>query len=324
MFELCERAGGRALFCFHDDNFLMPKPKASLARVRAIREAFDALGGGDIALIGKCRPDSVTPELMKELRALGVIRLYVGVENASQLGADHLRRRTQQEFVDGALRACRDAGIFVCYNLLIFEPDATLEDVRENVAFMRRNAHHPVNFCRAEPYVGTPLHADVSSRQDLGGSYLGFNYRIEDDDAEVAFRICSAAFRQRNFDPQGVANRNMGLGYSLKILEQFYEDPGGKRRALSRRTGALTRAISLETAGFLERAVDIAETYRDDPDRVARLTAVLGLKIADADRVRHAELDELYGDMARFAAEAAPPRAGGRSPRSGSRRSRRA
>ena len=305
MAELSRKSGGRAIFCFHDDNFLMPRPKDSLARVRAIRERFDALGGGEAALIGKCRPDSVTPELMRELRALGVIRLYVGVENASQRGADHLGRKTQQAYVDEALKACREAGIFVCYNLLIFEPDATLADLRENVAFMRRNAHHPVNFCRAEPYVGTPLHADVAARQDLGGSYLGFNYRIDDDDTELVFRVCSAAFRQRNFDADGVANRNMGLGYSLKILEHFYEDPGGERAELSRRTDRLTKAISLETASFLDQAIDLAVAHRGDPDAVARHTALLGLEIAAADRERQAELDLLYRDMNRFGERAA-------------------
>ncbi|MCZ7685873.1 MAG: radical SAM protein [Sandaracinaceae bacterium] len=268
MYALSQNAGGRAIFCFHDDNFLMPRERDSLERVRAIREAYDALGGGEIALIGKCRPDSVTPELMREIRALGVIRLYVGVENASQRGADHLGRRAQQACVADALEACRQAGIFVCYNLLLFEPDATLDDVRENVAFMRKNAQHPVNFCRAEPYVGTPLHADVAGRQALGGSYLGFNYRIEDDDTELLFRICSAAFRQRNFDAEGVANRNMGLGYSLKILEQFYEDRDGARVEIQRRTERATRTISLETAGFLADAIGIVERHRGDPDAI--------------------------------------------------------
>ena len=32
-------------------------------------------------MIGKCRPDSLTAALAHELKALGVIRLYVGVEN---------------------------------------------------------------------------------------------------------------------------------------------------------------------------------------------------------------------------------------------------
>lgn len=305
MHELCHRAGGRALFCFHDDNFLMPRPKDSLARVRAIREAFDALGGGDVALIGKCRPDSVTPELMKELRRLGVLRLYVGVENASQRGADHLGRKTQQTYADAALRACRDAGIFVCYNLLLFEPDATLDDVRENIAFMRKNAQHPVNFCRAEPYVGTPLHEDVSARQTLGGSYLGFNYRIEDDRTELAFRVCSAAFRQRNFDPDGVANRNMGVGYSLKIVEHFYDDPDGRRSALAQRARRLTETISLETARFLERAIDLVDERFGDDDAIARGAVLLGLEIAAADQARHADLDMLFADLERFAADAA-------------------
>jgi radical SAM superfamily enzyme YgiQ (UPF0313 family) len=41
---LYHAAGGSAVFCFHDDNFLLPRPQDSLARVRAIRESLDALG----------------------------------------------------------------------------------------------------------------------------------------------------------------------------------------------------------------------------------------------------------------------------------------
>ncbi|MFO0712962.1 MAG: radical SAM protein [Sandaracinus sp.] len=299
-------AGGPSLFCFHDDNFLLPRPADSLARVRGMRAALDDFGVGKVGLIGKCRPDSMTPELAKELRALGVIRLYVGVENASQAGSDHLNRRNQTKHVREALTACREAGIFVCYNLLVFEPDTTIADLRENIAFMREMSAHPVNFCRAEPYFGTPLHADLSERGSLRGSYLGFDYRIEDDRAELVFRIAAAAFRQRNFDPDGVANRTMGLGYSAKILEHFHtsSDPTREkaRLRLAERTAELTRAIALETADFLSEAVDLAERHGSDADRLSRETALLGLRIARADRLRHEQLDRLYEDMEAFGA----------------------
>jgi hypothetical protein len=68
-------------------------------------------------MVGKARPDCVTPALARELAELGVIRLYVGVENGSEAGGEHLRRGTQQHHIRGALAACREAGIFVCYNL---------------------------------------------------------------------------------------------------------------------------------------------------------------------------------------------------------------
>jgi radical SAM superfamily enzyme YgiQ (UPF0313 family) len=305
MAMLWHAAGGPCVFCFHDENFLLPRPADSLRRIREIRAALDDFGVGKAAMIGKCRPDCVTPELAIALRDLGVIRLYVGVENASQRGADHLNRRTQTRRVHEALEALRAAGIFGCYNLLVFEPDATLDDVRENVAFIRRHADHPVNFCRAEPYHGTPLHRSLEARGALGGSHLGWDYRILDDRAEILFRVCSAAFRERNFASAGVANRTMGLGYTAKLVEVFHDDRHARRDGLLRRAAELTRSISLDNAALLEEAIEIADSASlRDEDAVARETARLGLKVAAFDRVWHVALDEMYADLGAYAREA--------------------
>jgi hypothetical protein len=58
----------------------------------------------------------------------------------------------------------------------------------------------------------------------LLGDYLGYDYRIDDDRAELLFRISAAAFRQRNFARHGVHNRYMGLGHSAKLLEDLEAD----------------------------------------------------------------------------------------------------
>src|SRR5205823_1761774 len=110
---LWHKAGGAGIFCFHDDNFLLPKPGTSLTRIREIRQALEQNGvGRAIALVGKSRPDCVDAELARELRQLGVVRLYIGVENAAEAGADHLHRGTPAARASQALTACRDAGIF--------------------------------------------------------------------------------------------------------------------------------------------------------------------------------------------------------------------
>jgi hypothetical protein len=297
---LCHAAGGSAVFCFHDDNFLLPRPEDSLARVRAIRDALESYGVGTVGLVGKCRPDSLTPDLARELRALGVVRLYVGVENVAQAGSDHLGRRVRVEQVDRALRACQQAGIFGCYNLLLFEPDATLEDVEQNVAFIRAHDTQPVNFCRVEPYCGTPLQQDLEVQGRLRGSFLGYDYRIADDHVEALFRVCAAAFRERNFGDSGVHNRYMGLGYYVSLLERFYDDPVGVT-ALAREAEALTRSITLESADFLDEAIRIVRHGLHEHDRLERETADLALRIAAADRVQHARLDELYATLHSFA-----------------------
>ncbi len=179
--------------------------------------------------------------------------------------------------------------------------------MRANVRFMREHADHPVNFCRAEPYHGTPLYEDLAARGTLSGSHLGWDYRMEDPRAELLFRVVAAAFRQRNFDSDGVANRYMGLGYSAKLLEFFHDDP--KVAALARRARELTRGVALETADLLEEAIALAS--RVDPgdhDTVERETALLGLKVAAADRGWHVLLDALYADMGEHARRAQRPR----------------
>jgi len=58
----------------------------------------------------------------------------------------------------------------------------------------------------------------------------------------------------------------------------------------------LTRAISLDTADYLERAIAIVDKHTDR-DAIERATAMLGLEIAATDAHWHRELDELYDDM---------------------------
>lgn len=297
-------AGGRAVFCFHDDTLLRPRAGDSLDRLEAMLAAM-ARHGVDrerLAIVGKCRPDSLTPELAHELAERGVVRLFVGVENASQAGSDRLGRGIDVARAQAALDACREAGIFVCYNLLCFEPGATLADLEDNIAFMRRNAHFPINFCRAEAYTGTRLQKDLEADGRLRGSYLGYDYRIADDRGELAFRIAAAVFRQRNFARRGVHNRFLGLGYSAKLVERFYPEQGGRRAALLTEAAELTRSIVLETAGFFDEVLALAaELDPRDEDRVMRHTALLALRVSEADRYQHARLDRVFADLEAYA-----------------------
>lgn len=310
MSRLTQALGEACVFCFHDDNFLLPKPEASLARVRAICDGLESRGVKKRGFIGKCRPETLDPELARELRELGVVRLYVGVENVAEAGSSHLNRGVQHRAVSQALDACDRAGIFACYNLLIFEPQATLGHVRENIAFMREHPAQPVNFCRAEPYYGTPLQQGLADAGKIGGSYLGWNYRIDDPRTELCFRITAAVFRERNFRCDGVANRYMGVGYAAKLVEHFHPDLGGAHRRLRERAESLTRAITLDTAHYLEKAVELAERADlEDFDGIERRTALLALEVAAADQSWQHELDEFYAEIDAYVRRLAEPRA---------------
>ena len=315
MATLWHAAGGAAIFCFHDETLLLPREADTLARLEQLSAALAARGVDRLALVGKCRPDSLTPQLARRLGELGVVRLYVGVENVSAAGSAHLARQLELPRVTEALDACRTAGIVACYNLLIFEPETGLADVAENIAFMQRHADFPVNFCRAEPYVGTPLAEQLAAEGRLRGSYLGYDYRLRDDRAELLFRISAAAFRERNFGADGVHNRYMGLGYRVALLQHFYgaSVEWAVQMALAREATRLTRQIVEESADFLQEALNFAaEVPLDEHDRIGRFTADLGLRIAAADRIHHAALDRFFRELeaARPNPDAATPSRG--------------
>ena len=94
----------------------------------------------------------------------------------------------------------------------------------------------------------------------------------------------------------------MSLGYSAKLLEFFYRDAAGRQAMLMERAQELTRSITLDTADLFEQAFAIAATADlADHDRIARQTALLGLRVAASDRLWHAALDALERDMSSFA-----------------------
>ncbi|MGC4121975.1 MAG: hypothetical protein QM765_46825 [Myxococcales bacterium] len=89
----------------------------------------------------------------------------------------------------------------------------------------------------------------------------------------------------------------MGLGYCGRILEHFYPEASAEAAKLSRRAADLTRNIVLETASFLEEAIALAETTPlAERDAIERQTALLGLRIAQADQPWHAAMDEFHAD----------------------------
>ena len=156
MSALHEKRGTRQ-FIFHDDNFLVPSEAVNHARISAFEKALKQRGVKDIALVIKCRPADATPRVLRRLKALGLIRVFLGVESATTRGLAVLDRNQTVEDSERAIELCSELGISAQFTLMTFNPDTTLDTLRSDVAFMRRFCGNPMNFCRAEIYAGTPL-----------------------------------------------------------------------------------------------------------------------------------------------------------------------
>lgn len=283
------RERGVRLFNFHDDNFFHPSRERNLARFARLRECLAARGVGRIGLQIKARPDSVDPGVVDALLPLGLYRVFLGVESNSVHGLKALGRGIRREQNGAALGALQSAGVHVTFNLLMFEPDCSLADLADNVAFIRDHADVPLNFCRTEVYGGTALERDLAAQGRLRGDYFGFDYAIADPAAERAFQVFRRAFWGRNFELSGVNHRAMAVDFELHILRRFW--PHRVPGALIRAVKGFVREVNRDSAERLGRVLEFARreaTPREleafaralDEER-ARLDAGLGARAAD-------------------------------------------
>ncbi len=296
---------GARIFCFHDDTWFLPSNGLMRARMDELADRLGDLGvRGPMAIVAKARPDALDRKLLDHLvRRLGLMRLYVGVENFSQAGLEHLGRRVTREQIASSLECCEKSGVYGCYNLLLFEPDSRLEDVQDNLDGIRRFATIPVNFCRAEAYNGTAMHRRLQSSGRLRGNYLASDYEIADPRMETLFRIVYQAFKDRNFAEDALANLNMSLGYELSIIRHF----AGKEHIegqddIEAEVTELVRDINLDTHDRLAEALAFVSAGRHaDSASTVSFTIDLASRVNFQGAALHTRLLGLRDDLKRMA-----------------------
>lgn len=289
----CEQ--GRDLFIFHDDNFFLPSPEANLARIHALANALERRGVGRVATVVKARPNDVTEEVFTALRdRLGCIRVFLGVETDSVQGLATLERRVESAQNHAALRTLERLGIYTCFNLLVFDPDTTLESLETNVAFMERYGDRPFNFGRVELYAGTPLLSRMQSEGRCKGDYLGWDYALANPEIDRAFKLAMAAFFPRNFGGRALANQLMGTRFQVEVARHFH--PGRFRPAWAESARGLSRVLALDSAAGLREIARFVRERGSAAD-AAELLAALSARLRAAEAEIAADADALEREI---------------------------
>src|SRR5579871_2039809 len=242
---------GVRFFVFHDDNFFLPKAEGNRKRFEAFRAELTQRHLENIGLMLKLRPNDCDRENMRLLKEMGLLRAFVGIENASQRQLRSLGRDSTVEDVDTCLHMLRELDIYATYNILLFDPYTRLEDIAVNLRFLRANPFFPFNWCKVEPYAGTALEKRYGQEGRLRGDYLGYDYTMDDARARLMYDLLLPAFYYRNFDYYGLANLNIGLGYHRQLLKHFYPDRAAPE--LCDRVQRLIEEINGDAIDLLER-----------------------------------------------------------------------
>jgi len=262
---------GVRILNFQDDNFFLPNPAKAAARFSAIRDGLRRNGVGQIAIAVKARPDSITEESIHILDELGLFRVFLGVENASENGLRNLNRKQTVAHILNALRILNDFDIHVAYNLLMFEPDTALEEILVNLRFMERHHENPFNFCRAEAYPGTGLERKLLGEGRLLGDAFGYDYRLRDARSEAFHQIANYAFFDRNFSDFGLHYFNMQVDFYFQLMRRFH--PALLTQALRAAVRNFIKHTNLDTYERCSEIYDFVATCDPSDDGAIRAFA---------------------------------------------------
>ena len=284
---------GVRIYNFHDDNFFLPTPQRNVERFSSIRDELRRQGVGRIGIQIKARPDSIEPQSLAILKEIGLFRVFLGVESNSVNGLKALGRGINTDQNRRALDLIKSAGIHVTFNLLMFEPQCTIDDLRDNIRFIAEQADVPLNFCRTEVYSGTALERRLREQGRLEGTYWGYGYTIADAAAQQAYEIFRQVFTPRNFVLGGANLRGMTVDYYYHILRHFH--PAAAGADLHHRSSQFIRDLNASNVDLLSRICDFAQ--QADGHGAAEFTAELCAQRAEFDRTLAQRCDALLADM---------------------------
>ncbi len=243
------------IFVFHDDNFFVPGHRQNRERMNALADALEARNIGPYATVVKARPTDCDPQVFSILRRrLHCIRVYIGVETDADQGLHTLRRWSSSQQNHKAIKLVRDLDLYTCFNMLIFDPDTTIESLETNIAFLRFAPEFPSNFGRVELYAGTPLLDRMQAEGRCRGDYMQWDYSLGNAEVERVFALSMDCFMERNFGNEALANRIMGTRFDIEVARHFHPDL--HEPAWLDEGQELTRILTLDTAMGLEAIVE--------------------------------------------------------------------
>jgi len=252
MAELYRERGTRQ-FVFHDDNFLVPAVAHNQARIEGFDKAFKSRGMDDMALLIKCRPADANREVLGRLKEMGLVRIFMGIESATEMGLLTLDRHQTVGQSTRALEICAELDISAQFTIMTFNPDANWNTLQADLAFMRRFAGNPLNFCRAEIYAGTPLEKRMIALGRARGDYRAREYSMYDPVADLACTISLELFYDRCWGTGSLMQNTIGLDHMIAVRKRFHG-----RDELCERGHAWVRAVNLDTLDLLEEVIELS------------------------------------------------------------------
>jgi len=169
---------------FEDEDFLGWGEGAGFERAREI--AHGILNRKlNIEFSFLTRVDNIGRDLLALLKQAGLRFIFLGVETESQQSLVRFGKQTCIDQNNNAIKILRELDIDHEILFIMYEPDGTLEDVKENLKILEQVDKLNVNLL--EPlrvYHGTALQRQMEKQGRLQGNFLSYSYQYQDNRVE--------------------------------------------------------------------------------------------------------------------------------------------
>lgn len=258
---------GTRLFLFDDEQFLPPGHTRE-ERVAALRHELERRRLR-IAFTIKCRADDVDVALFRQLKEMGLLRVYVGVESGCQASLDLLGKGVAVQRNAEALAVLDRLDIVADFRSLLFHPWSTLETIRAEIDFLQSVVPYAPTCCtfhEVEVYPGTPLADRLRVEGRGGGDPWPLPYTLADPRAELLRRLSRFVF-----GPSGAHADIQGLltqaWYDLLLQRRF--QPTRFEPAKARKLKAIAASVNAQSLQVWREMLAFAsEDDIYDADRV--------------------------------------------------------
>jgi radical SAM superfamily enzyme YgiQ (UPF0313 family) len=153
---------GHIMFC--DDTLTLNRQKVE----QMCQEIKDR--GLKFTFEGYTRANTVTPELLKKLREVGLVRLSFGVETGNEHIMEAIKKGVKLEDLKQAYEWCHQLGIETRCSLMIGHPFETKKTVEKTIAFANALKCYQAYINITTPYPGSELY--LMAKEGYGGLKL--------------------------------------------------------------------------------------------------------------------------------------------------------
>jgi hypothetical protein len=246
---------GTRLFLFDGEQFLPPGHSRE-ERVAALRRELERRRLR-IAFTIKCRADDVDVALFCQLKEMGLLRAYVGIESGCQASLDLLGKGVTAQRNVEALAVLDRLDIVADFRSLLFHPWSTLETAQADISFLHSVVPYVAtcfSFLEVEIYPGTPLAARLRVEGRGEGDPWPLPYTLADPRAELLRRLNRFVFGSGpHADTQALLTQ---VWYDLLLQRhfrpaQFEADQARKLKAIAAGVNAQSLHVWREMLTFV-------------------------------------------------------------------------